>query len=374
MSGIVHSTLDAKFQGSPALDIYKILGIGNEWMSFLRTFNGVSKPEILPKSKVNGNMMQPTVKQPRIASHTQGGVDFTIRELDVSDLMMFTELEPNDWKGSFPEFQPTGDRLNLEMAPEIYNTILDAEIEKLQREIGLVNFQGNTSNPDLTSGTLEVGRKYVITSFEAGDNFTNVGAASNATGVEFVATGTTPTTWTNSSQLNFASTDLLIQYDGFKTLMAADGDVTDVASVGATITLSNVLGILQDIVNAIPKRLWSKRASMPILMSTTDYLLAMEADKLTQQNSTLLNTSAGTSIDGHLLVPMDSIPVGQMMCTIVGTGADSNLTNGVWFETDNENFIMYREQPGDDQWAVLLKFHMGVQYRSGEDIFSYIAA
>ena len=53
-----------------------------------------------------------------------------------------------------------------------------------------------------TSGTLTRGKRYRITTFVAGDSFTNVGAASNATGVEFVATGTTPTTWTNSSTLN----------------------------------------------------------------------------------------------------------------------------------------------------------------------------
>lgn len=52
-----------------------------------------------------------------------------------------------------------------------------------------------------TSGTLTIGRRYYIKSFVAGDSFTNIGAGSNATGVSFTATGTTPTTWTNSSQL-----------------------------------------------------------------------------------------------------------------------------------------------------------------------------
>jgi hypothetical protein len=52
-----------------------------------------------------------------------------------------------------------------------------------------------------TSGTLEVGKDYVIETFVAGDDFTNVGAPSNATGVAFVATGTTPTTWANASTL-----------------------------------------------------------------------------------------------------------------------------------------------------------------------------
>jgi hypothetical protein len=52
-----------------------------------------------------------------------------------------------------------------------------------------------------TSGTLVSGGYYEITSFVAGDDFTNVGAGSNATGVQFEATGTTPTTYTNGSTL-----------------------------------------------------------------------------------------------------------------------------------------------------------------------------
>lgn len=53
----------------------------------------------------------------------------------------------------------------------------------------------------LTSGTLTVGQKYRINNYVTGDDFTNVGASSNATGEEFVATGTTPTTWSNGSEL-----------------------------------------------------------------------------------------------------------------------------------------------------------------------------
>ena len=52
-----------------------------------------------------------------------------------------------------------------------------------------------------TTGTLVIGTVYRITTFAAGDDFTNVGATSNATGVQFVATGTTPTTYSNGSTL-----------------------------------------------------------------------------------------------------------------------------------------------------------------------------
>ena len=52
-----------------------------------------------------------------------------------------------------------------------------------------------------TSGSLVEGKMYLIVSFETGDDFTNVGASDNETGVVFKATGTTPTTWTNGSKL-----------------------------------------------------------------------------------------------------------------------------------------------------------------------------
>lgn len=52
-----------------------------------------------------------------------------------------------------------------------------------------------------TGGLLAVGFIYTILGFATGDDFTNVGAASNATGVIFVATGTTPTAWSNGSTI-----------------------------------------------------------------------------------------------------------------------------------------------------------------------------
>lgn len=50
----------------------------------------------------------------------------------------------------------------------------------------------------LSAGPLVIGTSYYINNFIPGDDFTNVGAASNASGVYFVATGTTPAVWTTS--------------------------------------------------------------------------------------------------------------------------------------------------------------------------------
>ena len=49
-----------------------------------------------------------------------------------------------------------------------------------------------------TSGTVTSGSTYILALFVAGDDFTNIGAV-NVSGSVFKATGTTPTTWTNSS-------------------------------------------------------------------------------------------------------------------------------------------------------------------------------
>ncbi len=52
-----------------------------------------------------------------------------------------------------------------------------------------------------TSGTVTNAKRYLISDFNAGDDFTNIGASANATGCIFTASGTTPTTWTNGSTL-----------------------------------------------------------------------------------------------------------------------------------------------------------------------------
>jgi len=59
-----------------------------------------------------------------------------------------------------------------------------------------------------TSGSLVSGKRYRIESFATGDDFTNVGAASNATGSVFTASGTAPTDWTNGSELIEITADI----------------------------------------------------------------------------------------------------------------------------------------------------------------------
>lgn len=53
----------------------------------------------------------------------------------------------------------------------------------------------------ITSGALIIGRLYIMLDSYFGDDFTNVGAITTAYGQSFIATGTTPTSWTLGTQL-----------------------------------------------------------------------------------------------------------------------------------------------------------------------------
>lgn len=76
-------------------------------------------------------------------------------------------------------------------------------LPKYKVYIALLTQSGGTSPDSFTGGSLSIGRTYVITNYQLGDDFTNVGAPSNSTGIKFVATGTTPSVWTNSSELSW---------------------------------------------------------------------------------------------------------------------------------------------------------------------------
>lgn len=72
-----------------------------------------------------------------------------------------------------------------------------------KKYVALLTQTGASNNVAITSGPLVVGTTYEITDYVAGDDFTNVGAASNETGVIFCATGTTPTVYTEESELTY---------------------------------------------------------------------------------------------------------------------------------------------------------------------------
>jgi hypothetical protein len=67
----------------------------------------------------------------------------------------------------------------------------------------LLTQSGGPNPQTITSGPLTIGYTYEITNYQPGDDFTNVGASSNANGIKYVATRDTPSVWTNSTELSY---------------------------------------------------------------------------------------------------------------------------------------------------------------------------
>ena len=87
-----------------------------------------------------------------------------------------------------------------------------------------------------TSGSLTTAKRYQIETYVAGDDFANLGAPENATGVVFTSTGTTPTDWTNGSTLIEITTD--VSYAASAATLEAALEAT-AAVVGVSVTKSS---------------------------------------------------------------------------------------------------------------------------------------
>ncbi len=96
----------------------------------------------------------------------------------------------------------------------------------------------------LTNGLLTTGKRYFISAFNAGDNFSNVGAATNAAGVIFIASGTTPTVWTHASSLYEITADQAFNVAAADLQTALNATAAITAAGGVTVTLEETANYL----------------------------------------------------------------------------------------------------------------------------------
>lgn len=346
-------------------DIYKIFATGDEWSLETRLETEVSIPKSL-RNVVGTNPWQDAADNPRLGTNDNGTVTFSERLLSTNEFMIFESINPNDWIDDFEEFRSQGNLIDLELNAEISDAVMEIIRNSSANQEAFNIAQGDDTV--LTSGTLVTGSVYKIVTFVAGDDFSNLGAT-NVTGNIFTATGTTPTTWTNGSSVRLYDYGYI---DGLTTLLDADANVIDVTSVGS-ITTSNAVEILQDVKAAIPAEIAAK-PGLTFLVSYGTYNIIQDANASTQQNDTVLGVGDKDLLWGkYRLAWKNSMPDDRIIVTITGTGMDSNLVRGVWFEEDKENYIMYREQPGDKDWLIMLRARLGFQYRWGGHIVSYKA-
>ena len=198
----------------------------------------------------------------------------------------------------------------------------------------------------LTSGTITVGKKYLVKLFVAGDSFTNVGGT-NTTGTVFTATGTTPTTWSNSSQLIQLGCILDLNAEGMASATWVDKTNSLTATnSGTTFVLPSASNLKAMFYNGAAKLAYTGMDA-----ATTDITFATEITPLTLagrifDNSKLLvyvNPSGYLTVsrDGTTLInsAASSIAINttyKVAVTSTSAGVTNIYINGVLSGTANQ--------------------------------------
>ena len=106
---------------------------------------------------------------------------------DVSLDFTYSEMDVTDTKSTVTESEFIGGKQIINVSFSIW------------KDAGTADLLLNRTTSVLTGPSLVTGTAYRLTDWVTDDDFTNVGAGSNADGVEFIATGTTPTHFEHST-------------------------------------------------------------------------------------------------------------------------------------------------------------------------------
>jgi hypothetical protein len=299
--------------------IYEITqGEGFTWGDFVKTEILVDrKPRQLTKAKHNGNPITENVKNPRQAEFTADSAGYSIdgRQLSVAELMVPEEIDVLEWKDTFPDFQPSGLNIDLKANPKIAKTVMDLVMEATKTQMNTLHSAGDTG----------------------------AGAA---------------------NPLRF--------YDGFETLILADADATQVGTP-AVLTSANIIAYMFDLRDAIPPRL-RRNKGLKIFCSYADADLFDRAARATNDAQVVVTAdgvrsitqASGSSIP---VIPVEGISKDFVFATIADKTDNSNLVQGVWVDRDSDTLKMYRSEEADQIWKILLRMDLGVQHKTGDNIF-----
>jgi hypothetical protein len=224
-------------------------------------------------------------------------------------MILMENFDINAWKGTFVQYQPNGLSVDLQASPEINQVVRDLVFDACHNQINALHSAGDTGGGDL--------------------------------------------------------------YDGFVTKILADGDATQVGTPAA-LTDANIVSYIRQLKNAIPSRLYNA----PLVM----FISHADANKFADATADTQTSQVVTMVDGQLvmilvngrrvpIVPMDGIPANFVFVTPAGTGADSNLVQGFWMESDKDTLLLYKENPADQIHRLVFRICTGVQYYTGADIF-----
>ena len=157
------------------------------------------------------------------------------------------------------------------------------------------------------------------------------------------------------------------EFDGFKTLLTADGDVVDVAAVGGGLSASNIIAELGKVVDAIPSAVYSKE-DVKIYLPTSAAKFYIQAQAALGYRELYHVGQTEMNFQG---VPLFTAP-GLAADTMVAAES-SNLFFGTGLLNDWQEvkLIDMADIDGSQNVRVVLRGSAGVQHGIGSDIVLY---
>jgi len=298
--------------------IYEIdKGLGLEWAAHIKTEVLVDgKPRQLTRAEHDGNPLTENVANPTAASFgSSPDVVIDGRQLSVVPVMAQGQWRVTDWKETFPEYQPSGLNIDLKMNPVIQKVVFSRVIEAAHTQINNLHSVGDDTLVD---------------------------------------------------------PDPLRFYNGFYTEIIADADATEVGTPAA-LTSSNIGAKVYELRNALPPRLMAK-PNLKFFGSWYAYKLwdmyrrtsqTQVPDSDIKANDKLIQ-AWGSTIQ---FVPISGLPDNFIFATLADKSDRSNLVQGLWMENDLEALKLFRFSEADQDWNILMRMDLGVQYKTGKDIF-----
>ena len=161
------------------------------------------------------------------------------------------------------------------------------------------------------------------------------------------------------------TTDENGQFDGFRKLLLADGDVNDVAGAAA-LTAGNVVEKIGDVVSTIPTAVYGKE-DLRIYIPTSAWRLYIQAQAaLGYFNEYNMREGWNLSYNGVRLAHAPGLADNTMVA-----GRVSNMFFGSDGSNSEVKLLDMADKDGSDNIRVVMRFTAGVNYAFGSDMCLY---
>jgi len=306
-------TITSGYNGDSVDLLISLMTVGNQAVEkgSVYVHAGVQKSLAMPRFNAAEDQIQANNPDPQTA---QASDSFTYDERVLTPLsfMFYDEVNPRDFEDVWREFQPVGMLADRVDNPKILAAITSETLKTFGTQIGKVIWQGDTA-------------------------------------------GATAVSW----------------FDGYEKILAADGAINPTPA--GVITASNVISILESVVEAIPDAVFDD-ANYIIHMSTSALRFYQQAERALDFKGTNIGDAQDERFGGFAIRNFSGMSADTIIACKATAGRDSNLWAGVDISGYYENVKIARKSSMSELFGVLVRAKYGVQVGNPTECVLYLPA